>query len=64
MGREQGERTSWVRVPPSPINLLTSDEAIGRVWPCMLTLVVARIVVAAVPWLTGGRYARGRQGNA
>lgn len=36
------------------IGRATSDESIGRVWPYMLTLVVALIVVAAFPWLTVG----------
>jgi len=36
------------------IGRATSDESIGRVWPYMLTLVVALIVVAVFPWLTVG----------
>lgn len=32
----------------------SSDEALGRVWPYMQTLVLALILVAAVPWLTQG----------
>ncbi len=36
------------------IGRASSDESIGRVWPYMLTLVVALIVVAAFPWLTVG----------
>jgi tripartite ATP-independent transporter DctM subunit len=38
------------------IGRATSDESIWRVWPYMLTLVVALIVVAAVPWLTVGAF--------
>lgn len=36
------------------IGRASSDESIGRVWPYMLALVVALIVVAAFPWLTVG----------
>jgi tripartite ATP-independent transporter DctM subunit len=36
------------------IGRASSDESIGRVWPYMLVLVVALIVVAAFPWLTVG----------
>lgn len=32
----------------------SSDEALTRVWPYMLTLVVALILVASIPWLTLG----------
>lgn len=32
----------------------SSDEALGRIWPYMQTLVAALILVAAVPWLTLG----------
>jgi tripartite ATP-independent transporter DctM subunit len=36
------------------IGRASSDESIGRVWPYMLALVLALIVVAAFPWLTVG----------
>ncbi|HEY6431160.1 MAG TPA: TRAP transporter large permease subunit [Acetobacteraceae bacterium] len=36
------------------IGRTTSDQALGRIWPYMLTLVAALIVVAAVPWLSTG----------
>jgi tripartite ATP-independent transporter DctM subunit len=36
------------------IGRASSDESIGRVWPYMLVLVVALILVAAFPWLTVG----------
>jgi TRAP-type C4-dicarboxylate transport system permease large subunit len=36
------------------IGRASSDESLGRIWPYMLTLVVALIIVAAVPWLTVG----------
>jgi tripartite ATP-independent transporter DctM subunit len=36
------------------ISRASSDEALGRIWPYMLTLVVALILVAAVPWFTVG----------
>jgi len=36
------------------IGRASSDESIGRVWPYMLVLVLALIVVAAFPWLTVG----------
>lgn len=32
----------------------SSDEALGRIWPYMGTLVAALILVASVPWLTLG----------
>lgn len=32
----------------------SSDEALTRIWPYMLTLVVALILVASIPWLTLG----------
>ena len=36
------------------ISKVSSDEAFGRIWPYMATLVVALIVVAAVPWISTG----------
>lgn len=36
------------------ISKVSSDEAFGRIWPYMATLVVALIIVAAVPWLSIG----------
>ena len=36
------------------IGKVRSDEAFGRIWPYMAVLVVALIVVAAVPWLSVG----------
>ena len=36
------------------IGRATSDELLPRVWPYMLTLVAALIVVAAIPWLSTG----------
>jgi tripartite ATP-independent transporter DctM subunit len=36
------------------IGRATSDESIGRIWPYMAVLVVALIIVAAVPWLSIG----------
>ncbi len=36
------------------IGRATSDESIGRIWPYMAVLVVALIIVAAVPWLSTG----------
>ncbi|MCF3947252.1 TRAP transporter large permease [Acidiphilium iwatense] len=36
------------------ISKASSDEALGRIWPYMATLVVALIVVAAVPWISTG----------
>ncbi len=36
------------------IGRTTSDQALGRIWPYMATLVAALIVVAAVPWLSTG----------
>jgi tripartite ATP-independent transporter DctM subunit len=36
------------------IGRTTSDQALGRIWPYMATLIVALIVVAAVPWLSIG----------
>lgn len=32
----------------------SSDEALTRIWPYMLTLVVALVLVASIPWLTLG----------
>ena len=36
------------------IGRATTDESLGRMWPYMATLVVALIIVAAVPWLSTG----------
>ncbi len=36
------------------IGKVSSDEAFGRIWPYMATLVAALIVVAAVPWISTG----------
>jgi tripartite ATP-independent transporter DctM subunit len=36
------------------ISRASTDEALGRIWPYMLTLVGALILVAAVPWITTG----------
>ncbi|HEX7389749.1 MAG TPA: TRAP transporter large permease, partial [Acidiphilium sp.] len=36
------------------ISKATSDESLGRIWPYMITLVVALIVVASVPWISTG----------
>ena len=36
------------------ISKTSSDEALGRIWPYMATLVIALIVVAAVPWISIG----------
>lgn len=36
------------------ISRASVDESLGRVWPYMLTLVAALILVAAVPWITTG----------
>jgi tripartite ATP-independent transporter DctM subunit len=36
------------------ISKVRSDEAFGRIWPYMAVLVLALIVVAAVPWLSTG----------
>ena len=36
------------------IGKVSSDEAFGRIWPYMATLLVALIVVAAVPWISTG----------
>ena len=36
------------------IGKVSSDEAFGRIWPYMGVLVVALIVVAAVPWISTG----------
>jgi tripartite ATP-independent transporter DctM subunit len=38
------------------IGRASSDESIGRMWPYMLVLVLALIVVAAFPWLTVGAF--------
>jgi tripartite ATP-independent transporter DctM subunit len=36
------------------ISKASSDQALGRIWPYMATLVVALIIVAAVPWISTG----------
>ncbi|WP_158932371.1 TRAP transporter large permease subunit [Acidisphaera sp. S103] len=36
------------------IGKVSSDEAFGRIWPYMGVLVVALIVVAAIPWISTG----------
>jgi len=36
------------------IGKISPDDAIGRIWPYIFALVVALIVVAAVPWLSIG----------
>ncbi|MBV9786270.1 MAG: TRAP transporter large permease subunit [Acidisphaera sp.] len=36
------------------IGKVPSDEAFGRIWPYMATLVLALIIVAAVPWISIG----------
>ncbi len=36
------------------ISRVSSDEAFGRIWAYMATLVLALIVIAAVPWLSIG----------
>ena len=36
------------------IGRVSSDQAFGRIWPYMGALVVALVVVAAVPWLRPG----------
>ncbi len=36
------------------IGKVSSDEAFGRIWPYMAALVVALIIVAAVPWVSTG----------
>jgi TRAP-type C4-dicarboxylate transport system permease large subunit len=36
------------------IGKVSSDEAFGRIWPYMATLVVVLIIVAAVPWISVG----------
>ena len=36
------------------IGRASGDEALGRIWPYMGALVIALIVVAAVPWLSTG----------
>jgi TRAP-type C4-dicarboxylate transport system permease large subunit len=32
----------------------SSDDALGRIWPYMATLVVALILVATIPWISTG----------
>jgi tripartite ATP-independent transporter DctM subunit len=36
------------------IGRVTSDQALGKIWPYMASLVAALAVVAAVPWLSAG----------
>ena len=36
------------------IGKVSSDEAFGRIWPYMAVLVVALVIVAAVPWISVG----------
>ena len=36
------------------ISRVSSDEAFGRIWPYILTLLAALIVVACIPWLSTG----------
>ena len=36
------------------IGRVTSDQALGRIWPYMASLVIALAIVAAVPWLSTG----------
>ena len=36
------------------IGRVSSDEAFGRIWPYMAVLVVALVIVAAVPWISIG----------
>jgi tripartite ATP-independent transporter DctM subunit len=36
------------------ISKVSSDEAFGRIWPYMAVLVVALVIVAAVPWISVG----------
>ncbi|KIG01897.1 TRAP transporter large permease [Caballeronia concitans] len=36
------------------IGKVSSDEAFGRIWPYLAVLVVALIIVAAVPWISTG----------
>jgi len=36
------------------ISKASSDDALGRIWPYMATLVVALILVATVPWISTG----------
>ncbi|MDE2515222.1 MAG: TRAP transporter large permease subunit [Rhodospirillales bacterium] len=36
------------------ISRASSDEALGRIWPYMLMLVAALVLIAAVPWFTTG----------
>ena len=36
------------------IGKVSSDEAFGRIWPYMGVLLVALIIVAAIPWLSTG----------
>ncbi len=36
------------------IGKVSSDEAFGRIWPYMAVLLVALVIVAAVPWISVG----------
>jgi TRAP-type C4-dicarboxylate transport system permease large subunit len=36
------------------IGRVSPDEAMGRVWPYLLALLVALSVVAAIPWISTG----------
>jgi len=36
------------------IGKVSSDEAFGRIWPYLAVLIVALIIVAAVPWISTG----------
>jgi TRAP-type C4-dicarboxylate transport system permease large subunit len=36
------------------IGKVSSDEALGRIWPYLAVLVVALTIVACVPWLSTG----------
>jgi tripartite ATP-independent transporter DctM subunit len=36
------------------IGRVASDQALGRIWPYMASLVIALAIVAAVPWLSTG----------
>lgn len=36
------------------IGKVSSDEALGRIWPYLAVLVVALAIVACVPWLSTG----------
>jgi TRAP-type C4-dicarboxylate transport system permease large subunit len=36
------------------ISKASSDDALGRIWPYMATLVVSLILVATIPWISTG----------